>query len=137
MTTKLKPKSFGPIFALFDGSDTTGFAVGDPSQVSPHPPTQTPVDMLLASLAHCLVKSVEWAADQHNVVLPPFMVKVEGTKARDLPNRVAKMHVIIIGDLVDDGAVQRKIIKQAKAICTVSNTLNCAIKVSTAPAMDV
>jgi uncharacterized OsmC-like protein len=37
---------------------------------------------------------------------------------------------------VDDSAVAGQIVKLAKSICTVSNTLNCAVLVSTEPASD-
>ena len=49
MTIKLKSKLFGPVYALFDGTEITGYAFGDPSQATPHPPIQSPVDTLLAS----------------------------------------------------------------------------------------
>jgi uncharacterized OsmC-like protein len=136
MALKLKPKSFGPVFALFDGTETTRFAFGDPSNATPHVPIQTPVDTLLASLAFCIVKSVIWAADQQAATLQPFIVKVTGAKAPDLPGRVEKMHITIIGTLVEDGSFAEKIVKQAKSICTVSNTLNCDVTVSTEPAAD-
>ena len=137
MIVKTKPKSFGPVVAFYDGSETTRYASDLVSEQSPHPPAGSPVDMLLASLAYCIVKSVEWAAKAHKSHLLPFAVKVTGTKALDLPGRVEQMDVIIIGDLVDDSAVAGQIAKLAKSICTVSNTLNCVVTVATEPAADV
>tara|TARA_B110000046_G_scaffold134730_2_gene141029 strand:- start:65 stop:472 length:408 start_codon:yes stop_codon:yes gene_type:complete len=133
---KMKPKIFGPVIAFYDGSDTTRYAPDLVSDQSPHLPAGSPVDMLLASLAYCIVKSVEWAAKEHNSGLLPFAVKVTGTKALDLPGRVEQMEVLIIGDLVADFAVAGQIVKLAKSICTVSNTLNCAVTVATEPAPD-
>jgi uncharacterized OsmC-like protein len=136
MNVKTKPKTFGPVFAFFDGSETPRYASDPASEKSLHPPVGTPVDMLLASLAYCIVKSVEWAAKDHKSSLHSFAVKVTGTKALDLPGRVEKMEIIIIGNLVDDSAVAGQIVKLAKSICTVSNTLNCAVLISTEPAAD-
>ena len=62
MAIRLKPKSFGPVFALYNGSKITGYAFGDPSNSTPYPSTQTPVDTLLTSLAYCIVLSAELAA---------------------------------------------------------------------------
>jgi uncharacterized OsmC-like protein len=39
----------------------------------------------------------------------------------------------MIGELVDDPSTARQIVKMAKAICTVSNTLNCEVIVAMEP----
>lgn len=133
MTTQIKPKRFGPLFAVYDGSETTRYALDQTSTTSPYPPAGSPVDILLASLAYCIVKSVEWAAKDCKASLQPFSVQVVGTKAVDLPPRVAGMDVTIIGQLVNDPAIAKQIVKVAKSICTVSNTLNCAVSVAMEP----
>ena len=129
MTLTAKPKSFGPIFASFNGTQTVHYCDAT-SERSPHPPDGTPVDMLLASLAYCMVRSVEWAAKSQDVVLHPFSVKVMGRKAANLPGRVEVMTVTLIGDLVDDPNTASEIVKIAKGLCTVSNTLTCEIIVT-------
>lgn len=134
---ELKPKSFGPIFAFYDGSEKIRFARHDPTKITPYPPSQTPVDTLLASLAHCIVKSVEWAAGRQGALLSCFSVKVTGAKAPDLPGRVEKMHIVIIGPLVDNSTLEQEILTQAKLICTVSNTLNCEVTIATDQVLDV
>ena len=85
---------------------------------------------MLASLASCTLKSVEWVAGEHGAALKPFTVKVTGQKAPDQPNRVDVAHITIIGAFVDDAVLRPEIVAQAKSICTVSNTLNCAINVT-------
>ena len=87
-------------------------------------------DMLLASLAFCMVKSVEWAAKDQGETLLPFSVKVAGTKAPDLPWGVEVMEVTLIGDLVENATATPQIAKLAKSICTVGNTLNCEISLT-------
>ena len=91
------------------------------------------MDMLLASLAFCMVKSVEWAAKDQGERLLPFSVKVAGTKAPDLPWRVEVMEVTLFGGLVENAAATPQIAKLAKSICTVSNTLNCEISLTLEP----
>ena len=137
MSVKLKPKLFGPIFAMFDGNEITGYAFGHPSQATTHLPIKTPVDTLLASLAYCIVVSIEWAASQNEATLQPFMVKVTGIKAPDLPGRIERMHVSIISAVVEDTLLAEKIVEQAKSICTVSNTLNCEVTILIETAPDV
>ena len=81
MKIKLKPKTFGPVFAFFDSSKEVQYATTETSERTPHAPPGSPVDMLLASLAFCMVKSVEWAAKDQGETLLPFSVKVAGTKS--------------------------------------------------------
>ena len=129
MTVKTKTKSFGPVFASSDGTQTVLYSDATLDRSS-HPPDGTPIDMLLASLAYCMVRSVEWAAKDQGAALQPFSVKVLGAKAPNQPGRIEVMTVTLIGDLVDDPTTARQIIKMAKAICTVSNTLNCEVIVA-------
>ena len=130
MALKVKPKSFGPVFVVFDGDNSLRYAMSDPSELSACPPSQTPVDTLIASLGSCIVKSVQWVARQRKIALNRFTVKVVGVKAPDLPGRVERMEVTIIGNPVEDAALVPGIVTQAKSICTVSNTLNCEVTVS-------
>jgi uncharacterized OsmC-like protein len=133
MAIRLKPKSFGPVFALYNGSKITGYAFGDPSNSTPYPSTQTPIDTLLTSLAYCIVLSAELAAGENNTKLNPFIIKVSGIKALDLPSRIEKMNITILGQLVEDSSVAERIMQRAKSICTVSNTLSCEVSIATEP----
>jgi len=133
MKIKQKPKTFGPVFAFFDSSNEVQYAITETSERTPHAPPGSPVDMLLASLAFCMVKSVEWAAKDQNERLLPFSVKVAGTKALDQPWRVEVMEVTLFGDLVENAIATPQIAKLAKSICTVSNTLNCQISLTLEP----
>ena len=137
MVLKVKPKFFGPIFVLFDGSETLQFAYGDPSEASPNPPVNSPVDTMIASLGSCIVRSIEWVADQRNVALLPFAVKLVGHKAPELPGRVEKVEITILGTLVEDEALTPRIVKQANSICTVSNSLNCEISLTVESALAI
>lgn len=131
MVEKIAPKSFGPVFVEFDGLASVRFAHTDAACLSDHPAITTPVDVLLASVGHCLVKSILWAAEQRNANLNAFTVELVGTKALNAPNRLEKIDAMLIGSIVDDTSFGERILKQAKAICTVSNTLNCDVTLST------
>lgn len=129
MTLKIKPKSFGPILVGLDAEDNIQYAEGNLSDFGPYPPSQSPVDTLIASLGSCIVRSVQWAADQRKINITPFTVRLVGTKSIELPGRVAQINITIIGDLVDDEALANRIVKQAKSICTVSNSLNSEVTI--------
>lgn len=130
MVLKVRPKSFGPVFVFFDGGAQLGYAYGDTDDITPHPPHETPVDTMIASLGSCIVRSVEWAAAQRKSQLNPFTVKIVGTKSPELPGRLEKAEITIIGDVVDDEVMALRILKQAKAICTVSNSLNTEVEIN-------
>ena len=127
MTVELKPKVFGPIFVFFNGTDTLQYAHIDPSNASAYPPIQAPVDTFLASLGACIVMSIKWSTDQRKIVLNPFIIKVVGIKAFDIPNRIERINIEIIGKFIDNEDLIPRIMRQAKLICTVSNSLSCEV----------
>lgn len=127
MDSKTKPKTFGPVHVSFDGKGQILYAMIDPEKTSPTPPPETPVDMMIASLGACIVKSVQWAADQRKVALNPFSVTLLGTKSLEIPARIEVIDISVSGNVVDDEALSKRILKQAKAICTVSNSLNSQV----------
>jgi uncharacterized OsmC-like protein len=127
---KLKPKSFGPIYVFYDGGDQISFAFGDPAQKTEYPPNNSPVDTMIASLGSCIVKSMVWSAGQHKAELRKFHVVVTAIKAADLPARVGKISLTLVGAFVDDEALAPTIIKQAKSVCTVSNSMTCDVEIT-------
>jgi|TARA_B110000977_G_scaffold34956_1_gene46739 uncharacterized OsmC-like protein len=127
MTVELKPKVFGPIFVFFNGTDTLQYAHIDPSNASAYPPIQAPVDTFLASLGACIVMSIKWSTDQRKFFLNPFIIKVVGIKAFDIPNRIERINIEIIGKFIDNEDLIPRIMRQAKLICTVSNSLSCEV----------
>lgn len=127
MTVELKPKVFGPIFVFFNGTNTLQYAHIDPSNTSAYPPIQAPVDTFLASLGACIVMSIKWSTDQRKIVLNPFIIEVIGIKALDIPNRIERINIEIIGNFIDNEDLITRIMRQAKSICTVSNSLSCVV----------
>jgi uncharacterized OsmC-like protein len=102
----------------------TGGMIG----VATHPtePGFSPLDLLYASLASCLVLSARIAASRLGLLdrLDQVRVHVTGAKAEDEPSRIERLEIVfeIEGDL--DEAARRAIAEAAEGdICTVSNTL--------------
>ena len=104
----------------------TGGAVDVVTQVSA--PGFSPLDLLYASLAACMVLSARIAANRLGVAdrLGEVRAEVNGEKAKDEPSRVETFNVRleIAGDL--DAATKERILADAEDICTVSNTLRGA-----------
>lgn len=91
-------------------------------------PGFNPLDLLYASLAACMVLSARIAATRLGVAdrLGEVRADVSGEKAKDDPSRVETftIRLTIAGDL--GAAVKQRIVEDAEAICTVSNTLRSA-----------
>jgi uncharacterized OsmC-like protein len=92
----------------------------------PTEPGFSPLDLLYASLASCLVLSARIAASRLGMLdrLDRVRVHVTGEKAEDEPSRIERLEIVfeIEGDL--DEAARRAIAEAAEGdICTVSNTL--------------
>lgn len=88
-------------------------------------PGFNPLDLLHASLAACMVLSARIAANRLGVGagLGEVRAEVSGDKAKDEPSRIEGFRITldIAGDL--DAATKQRIVEDAEAICTVSNTL--------------
>lgn len=130
MVLKVKPKSFGPIFVIYDGTAQLGYASGEDAKAQPHPVDGSPVETMLASLGACIVRSVEWAASQNKTALQPFQVKVTAMKSAELPGQLETAEVTVIGNPAADADLGAKIVKQAKSYCTVSNSMNTEVTLS-------
>ncbi|MEI9403812.1 OsmC family protein [Mesorhizobium argentiipisi] len=104
----------------------TGGTVDVVTQVSA--PGFSPLDLLYASLAACMVLSARIAATRLGVAdrLGEVRADVSGDKAKDEPSRVETfiVRLEITGDL--DAAMKERILADAEDICTVSNTLRGA-----------
>ncbi|TPI66772.1 OsmC family protein [Mesorhizobium sp. B3-1-3] len=88
----------------------------------------SPLDLLYASLAACMVLSARIVATRLGVAdrLGEMRADVTGDKAKDEPSRLETFNIrlTIAGDL--DAATKERILADAEDICTVSNTLRGA-----------
>ncbi|WP_068115839.1 OsmC family protein [Tropicimonas marinistellae] len=126
MVVRIKPKSFGPVRVRSEGGDTLLYARNGEA-FDTAPPQGTPVELLLLSLGACIAKSLKIVADQPQTHLSPFTVEVTGQKATDLPNRLGSVDIRVLGRLTDDAEKSAELLRKAKSICTVSNSMNCTI----------
>ncbi|TPI11961.1 OsmC family protein [Mesorhizobium sp. B4-1-3] len=128
---KIRTRNVGALAVLPPGglpavTTPTGGTVDVVTQVSA--PGFSPLDLLYASLAACMVLSARIAATRLGVAdrLGEVRAEVTGDKAKDEPSRVETFTVRleITGDL--DVATKQRILADAEDICTVSNTLRRA-----------
>lgn len=83
-----------------------------------------PVDHLAAAIAGCFVKSCQMVLQALGEAERNCEVHVELDKADTKPNRVGRARIRYAIDGLDPDRAAR-IAKDAKRICTVTNTLNC------------
>lgn len=131
MALKLRPKRFGPIHIRLDEAQEVSFADGE-AQDNAFPPRSTPVATLLASVGHCLVESMRIIAKRDAFDLSPFHISVSGEKAIDAPSRLQSVACVLHGWPTGEAASSEKLMLEAKAMCTVSNTLNCTVLIELA-----
>jgi uncharacterized OsmC-like protein len=88
-------------------------------------PGYSPVDLLYAALAGCLVQSLRIAASEQQLLgrLRNVSADVKGRKAPDAPPRVTHLDIDISVEGDFDEATAEALIHRAEALCTVSNTL--------------
>ncbi|CDX41259.1 OsmC family protein [Mesorhizobium plurifarium] len=125
---KVRTRNVGALAVLPPGglpavTTPTGGTVDVVTQVSA--PGFSPLDLLYASLAACMVLSARIAATRLGVAdrLGEVRADVSGEKAKDGPARIETFTIKleIAGDL--DAATKQRILAGAEDICTVSNTL--------------
>lgn len=133
MAVTIKPKRFGPVIVRFDGAGTVGFATSPEGPFEAFPPYDKPVSTVLASVGHCLVESLRIVATQQSLGLGAFSITVTATKAIDLPSRLATIECLVTGDVQPEDAAAAELVKTAKTICTISNSLNSDITVRYVP----
>lgn len=86
--------------------------------------TWEPVDHFAGSVAGCFVKSCQMVLDALGEPARAVEASVVAGKAADKPSRVGKISIrYAIDGLGADKAA--RIAKDAKRICTVTNSLNC------------
>ena len=126
MAIKLKPKTVGPIIVQWSGGKIL-YSFNDPDSMTSTPPADYPSHTLMASLGACYVVSMNRVADQSAIALPDFTIQITSTSSVDPPIRIGRMDVVIKGLWPTDKDKSEQILKQAKAMCTVGNTLHCEI----------
>jgi uncharacterized OsmC-like protein len=91
----------------------------------------SPVEYQLIAVAGCFALSLEAARKAREWPESIFDVTVLGSKAPDLPSRLDRVAIDISIEGPLDAAAQATLLKDAKRLCTVTNTL------ANAPVLDV
>jgi uncharacterized OsmC-like protein len=134
MAIKLKPKFFGPLELKTESSSIFSYTTnaGHTTRTGAPASTElaTPADLIMASLASCIALSLEMVAQQMNVEPGEIDIEINAAKALDLPNRFGSFDAVVHLGKVNDEKLAKKLLKNAKEICTVSNTLNATVTLS-------
>ena len=134
MAIKLKPKFFGPLELKTERPGTFSYTTNTghtaPTGAPASTKLATPADLIMAALASCIGLSLEMVAQQMNVEPGEIGITINAAKALDLPNRFASFDAVVHLEKVNDEKLANKLLKNAKEICTVSNTLNATVTLS-------
>jgi uncharacterized OsmC-like protein len=123
-TTRALWQSPGPVALFVHDEPLTGLVASTTNPVSP-------VEYQLIAVAGCFALSLEAARTARAWPESVFDVTVLGSKAPDLPSRLERIAISVSMPGPLDAAAQATLIKDAKRLCTVTNTL------ANAPALEV
>ncbi|USD64301.1 OsmC family protein [Vibrio sp. SCSIO 43136] len=129
MAIKIKAASYGPAIAALnaDGELVYGTELG---ALSKTPELDSPAMTMLYSVASCMVLSLQMVAKRKKIEVQPFSFEVIGHKGTELPMHFARYEVALSAGVHADPEVAQKLLKDAKAICTVSNSLSGSFELS-------
>ena len=130
MKLQIKPKSYGPVYINVNQEGKLAFSQNPDQFDQSNPDISSPAISLLYSLGGCIALSLQMVAEKRKLTLKPFCVKASSGKALDLPFRFENFQVRVSEGFVDDTELAQKLLKDAKSICTVSNTLNTDVDLS-------
>jgi uncharacterized OsmC-like protein len=120
----MKPTPYGPVFvcSAADGSLRYGESAGAIDRA--HPISGSPAETLLSAIGACMVLSIAIVAARDETALKPFFVEVRATKSEQPPSHFGQYQIRVSGELTTDRQVAEAIVKSAKSVCTISNSLN-------------
>lgn len=130
MAIKLKAKSYGPIYVIANQHGELRYSEDLEAETSASPDISSPAISLLYSLGSCIAISLAMVAQREKIQLADFYLMLSADKASDLPNRFGSFTVAVSATMLADKNKAHDLIKKAKSICTVSNTLNANIKIN-------
>ncbi len=129
MGIKVKPSSYGPAIAQLDESGVIQFGISG-SDATATPSLESPAVTLLYSIASCMVLSLQMVAKRKKIDIQPFSVEVTAHKGEELPAHFAHYEIVLSRSVHDDQDVAKKLLKDAKSICTISNSMSGTFELS-------
>jgi uncharacterized OsmC-like protein len=134
MAIRLKPKHFGPLAMHTDNEGsfvyTTDTGHSGHTGSAATSDSARPSDLIMAALASCICISLEMAAKSLKVDPGGITVEIRAAKALDLPSRFGSFAAVVTLEKVDDEDIGLRLLRDAKEMCTVSNTLNAEVSLS-------
>lgn len=122
MAIKIKPASYGPVIATLNASNE--LLVGtDEENLSTMPAMGSPAITLLYSIASCMVLSLQMVAKRKKIDINPFSFEVVCHKGAELPAHFSHYEIALSSGVHNDKEMAEKLLKDAKSICTISNSL--------------
>ncbi len=131
MSIRIKSKSYGPLTVTSHADDSIisitegGHSVG--VGLTAGPDSSSPSDLLLGALGSCIYISLGMAANALKHSVSDLTVCVTAEKAQSLPHRIDRFDVQVSFDFNGTAEERDRILKDTKALCTVSNTLNANV----------
>ncbi len=122
MAIKMKPASYGPVIVKMNDEGVLQFATQE-SEFTSTPSLESPAMTLLYSIASCMVLSLQMVAKRQKLEIEPFTFEVICHKGEELPAHFSRYEIALSRSVHRDLAVAEKLLKDAKAICTISNSM--------------
>jgi uncharacterized OsmC-like protein len=134
MAIRLKPKHFGPLNLKTEGQGSFTYNTDAGYKARTGAPASTeiasPSDLIMAALASCIGVSLEIAAKKLKIEPGEIDIAINASKALDLPSRFGHFTAVVHLEKISDEDLATRLLKEAKEMCTVSNTLNAEVSVS-------
>jgi uncharacterized OsmC-like protein len=132
MTLRVKPSSEGPILVSFD--EHRGLRYGCVlSELSVAPVLDNPAETFLYSIGSCMAISLQKLALRRKVDIHPFHLQITGHKGEFLPAHFTHYDIELSKDIHSDRELAEKLLKDAKKICTISNSVSGSVELGLEP----
>jgi|GEM_PF-5473135 len=129
MGIKVKPSSYGPAIAQLNQNGVIEFGLSE-EELTATPSLESPAITLLYSIASCMVLSLQMVAKRKKIAINPFNFQITGHKGSELPAHFAHYDIVLSRSVHEDPQVANKLMKDAKSICTISNSMSGTFKLS-------
>ncbi|MEZ9233056.1 OsmC family protein [Vibrio amylolyticus] len=123
MGIRVKPEQYGPVIAELRDNNVIYFGLKG-TELTTSPPFDRPANMLLYSVASCLILSLQAVAKRKKIAIDPFYIEISAHKGAKLPIQIVQYDVVLSSSIHTEREISASLLKSAKAICTVSNSLS-------------
>jgi uncharacterized OsmC-like protein len=132
MTLRVKPSSEGPILVSFD--EHRGLRYGRVvSELSVSPVLDNPAETFLYSIGSCMAISLQKLALRRQIEIQSFHLQVTGHKGEFLPAHFTHYDIQLSKGIHSDRELAEKLLKDAKKICTISNSVSGSVELGLEP----